>query len=81
MNAYLDSFIPVKEWFAPRQTDCVITSITYDSDGFMRQNAEPNPFGSSDCLNVVEWLMISTVPFLAFGCGSLIFLLRFQSRT
>ena len=78
VDPFLDNFVPVKEWFAPRQQTCVNTFLERDG-GFIRQVSEPNPFGDG-CLNYIEILMISTAVPLVGGVFSLVFLLRKVSQ-
>ena len=76
VDPWLENFIPVKEWFSPRQVTCVLTELKKDPHtGFWKQVATPHPF-KTGCTNYIELLMISTAVPLVGGIVSLIFLLR-----
>ena len=70
---FLDNSI-LKTWFKPRHMRCVTTSID-TTNGTYTQISTPSPF-RADCLNLIEWCIISTIPFIFFGLLSGIFLFR-----
>ena len=53
---------------------CVVTKLNF-FEGQLSQSVHPDPF-RNECLNMIEWLMVSMIPFLVIGFVSLIFLLR-----
>ena len=64
----------IKKMFKPRHMTCVETSIANENGSFT-QSAMPEPF-RGDCLNAIEWCIISTLPFIVFGLLTGIFLFR-----
>lgn len=64
----------IKKWFMPRHSGCVITKLEITNDVFQIYS-EPQPFGDS-CVNEMEWILLGSVPALAVGIGSLVFLTR-----
>ena len=73
VNGFLEQSL-IKDWFRPRHQQCVSTSVMI-RNGEIEQSIVPIPF-AKDCMNVLEWCMIATVPFILFGLLSFIFLLR-----
>ena len=53
---------------------CVVTKLNF-FEGQLSQSVHPDPF-RNECLNMIEWLMVSMIPFLVIGFVSLVFLLR-----
>ena len=53
---------------------CVVTKLNFFA-GQLSQSVHPDPF-RNECLNMIEWLMVSMIPFLVIGFVSLVFLLR-----
>ena len=58
---------------------CVVTKLNF-FEGQLSQSVHPDPF-RNECLNMIEWLMVSMIPFLVIGFVSLVFLLRKVSAT
>ena len=58
---------------------CVVTKLNF-FEGQLSQSVHPDPF-RNECLNLIEWLMVSMIPFLIIGFVSLVFLLRKVSAT